>query len=76
MDNYFPHLARAAFLAISERLDFDNLAVLALPLFKPPNLPRATAVGFLTMCDSSVAISVLAVAITFTSGVLPLLLML
>jgi len=37
----------AALRAISFRRFADKLAALALPPFKPPNLPSVTAAGFL-----------------------------
>ena len=47
--NYLPHLANAAFFAISTRLLGVRLAALALPPFSPPSLPRALASNFLTL---------------------------
>ena len=43
----FDHLETAAFRAIALRRFADNFAALALPPFKPPNRPSATAAGFL-----------------------------
>jgi hypothetical protein len=37
----------AAFLAISRRFSSESFLALALPPFKPPSLPSATAAGFL-----------------------------
>ena len=39
--SYLPHLACAAFLAISTRLSGVSLAALATPPFNPPRCPRA-----------------------------------
>jgi len=44
---YLPHLALAAFLAISDRLLADNAFALAGPPLAPPFLPNATAAAFL-----------------------------
>jgi len=41
-----PHLATAAFLAISDRCSGVSLAALAFPPFWPPSLPSSTAAGF------------------------------
>lgn len=43
---FFPHRARAAFLAIALRRAALSLAALARPPFAPPSSPRATAAGF------------------------------
>lgn len=40
------HLELAAFLEISDFLSGDKLDALAIPPFKPPSLPNATAAGF------------------------------
>ena len=47
------HRAAAAFLAIAFRLAGESLAALAFPPFWPPNLPSATAAGFLPEFGSS-----------------------
>src|SRR5712691_12592827 len=44
----FAHRARAAFLAIAERLPADSFDARAWPPFKPPSRPSATAAGFFT----------------------------
>lgn len=49
----FPHLALAAFFAIAARLEGLRLAALALPPFKPPRRPNATAAGFLAGVSSA-----------------------
>src|SRR2546423_15196113 len=43
---FFVHLASAAFLAIFDRSCFDRAFALALPPFRPPSRPSATAAGF------------------------------
>ena len=43
----FDHLEIAALRAIAARRRAESRAALALPPFNPPNLPSATAAGFL-----------------------------
>ena len=48
--NYlFPHLAAAAFLAISDLFLADSFSARAFPPFSPPSLPKATAAGFFSL---------------------------
>lgn len=46
MAYFFPHRARAAFLAIALRRDALSFAARAFPPFCPPSRPSATAAGF------------------------------
>ena len=69
-----PHLACAAFCAISLRFLADSFAALALPPFSPPSLPNSTAAGFFCGlsscgCSSPVASATIEAArwwVTFT----------
>src|ERR1035441_7209326 len=45
--DFFPHRAFAAFAAIWERLRGLRASALAVPPFRPPSRPSATAWGFL-----------------------------
>src|SRR5579872_3871989 len=72
-DYYFlvPHLAAAAFLAISLRFLGLRLSALATPPFKPPLRPKATAAGSLAgpfwVSDSPVAFPTMEAARELTS---------
>lgn len=52
---YLPQRALAAFLADSLRCSGVSLLALALPPFRPPKRPRATAAACLSTEDSGVA---------------------
>src|SRR5438445_9171284 len=45
-DLLWSHLADAAFFAMADRFFLDSDAARALPPFRPPRRPRATAAGF------------------------------
>ena len=51
--DFLPQRAKAAFLAICIRFLGDSFSARALPPFKPPNLPRATAAGFFSRSDDT-----------------------
>ena len=54
----FAHLAKTAFLALSLRCSGVSFAARALPPFRPPRRPNATAAGFFVgFCINSISVA-------------------